>query len=109
MSIRGSVERLYSGREKISLNRNREDRLIRVTKHHLGIGFELWNAQQTWFWYVDNTNRSAAIGAASSESEAIAETHSSIEELSNSRARPGWECTLGKLARYLASVSDTNV
>ena len=91
------------------MNRTREDRLILVTKHHLGIGFELWNAQQTWFWYVDNTNRSAAIGAASSESEAIAEAHSSIEELSNSRAQPCWECALGKLSRYLALVCDTNV
>jgi hypothetical protein len=77
---------------------------MRVTKQHMGIGFEVWNTQQTWFWYVDNTNRSGTIGAASSESEAIAEAHSSIEEISNSSARPGWECTLGKLARCLASV-----
>jgi hypothetical protein len=90
------------------LNGNREDRLMRVTKHHLGIGFEVWNTQQTWFWYVDNTNRNGTIGAAASESDAIAEAHSSIEEISNSSASSVWECTLGKLARYLASVSDAN-
>jgi hypothetical protein len=81
---------------------------MRVTKHHLGIGFEVWNNQQAWFWYVDNTNRNGTIGAAASESDAIAEAHSSIEEISNSSASSVWECTLGKLARYLASVSDAN-
>jgi hypothetical protein len=79
---------------------------MRVTKHHLGIGFEVWNNQQSWFWYVDNTNRNGTIGAAASESDAIAEAHSSIEEISNSDVRPGWECSLGKLARYLSTVCD---
>lgn len=79
---------------------------MRTSKHHLGIGFVVWNNQQSWFWYVDNTNRNGMIGAAASESDAIAEAHSSIEEISNSSARPGWECSLGKLARYLASVYD---
>jgi hypothetical protein len=80
---------------------------MRVSKHHLGIGFEVWNAEQTWFWFVYNTNRSGMIGAAITESDAIREAHSSIEEISNSDARRGWECSLGKLARYLASVCDT--
>jgi hypothetical protein len=79
---------------------------MRVTKHHLGIGFEVWNNQQSWFWYVDNTSRNGTIGAAASESDAIAEAHSSIEEISDSSARTGWECSLGKLARYLASFCD---
>ena len=74
---------------------------MRVTKHHLGIGFEVWNTQQTWFWFVDNTNRNGTIGAAASESDAIAEAHSSIEEISNSSARPG----LGMLARKSRAVS----
>ena len=77
---------------------------MRVSKHHLGIGFEVWNAQQSWFWFVDNTNRNGMIGAAATESDAIAEAHSSIEEISE--MRHGWECTLGKLARYLACFSD---
>jgi hypothetical protein len=80
---------------------------MRVSKHHLGIGFVVWNAQQSWFWLVENTNRNGMIGAAATESDAIAEAHSSIEEISNSSERPGWECSLGNLARYLASFCDT--
>ena len=80
---------------------------MRISKNHLGIGFEVWNAQQSWFWLVDNTNRNGMIGAAASESDAIAEARSSIEEISSSTGRPGWECSLGKLARYLASVCGT--
>ncbi len=81
---------------------------MRISRNHLGIGFEVWNAQQSWFWFVENTNRNGMIGAAATESDAIAEAHSSIEEISNSNARSsGWECSLGKLARYLASVCNT--
>jgi hypothetical protein len=82
---------------------------MRISKNHLGIGFEVWNAQQSWFWLVDNTNRNGMIGAAASESDAIAEARSSIEEISDSSVRPGWECSLGKLARYLESVNDAPV
>lgn len=77
---------------------------MRTSRHHLGIGFEVWNVQQTWFWFVENTNRNGLIGAAATESDAIREAHESIEEISNSNT--GWECPLGKLARYLASVCD---
>ncbi len=80
---------------------------MRVSRHHLGVGFEVWTAQQSWFWFVENTNRNGMIGAAATESDAIRDAESSIEEISNSNARPGWECSLGKLARYLASVCDT--
>jgi hypothetical protein len=79
---------------------------MRISKHHLGIGFEVWNAQQSWFWFVANTNRNGVIGAAASESEAVREARASIEEIANSNLRPGWECSLGKLARYLATVCD---
>jgi len=80
---------------------------MRISRNHLGIGFEVWTAQQSWFWFVENTNRNGMIGAAATESDAIAEAHSSIEEISNTNARSsGWECSLGKLARYLASVRD---
>ena len=79
---------------------------MRVSRHHLGVGFEVWSAQQSWFWFVENTNRNGMIGAAATESDAIRDAESSIEEISNSSARPGWECQLGKLARYLASVCD---
>ncbi len=80
---------------------------MRISKRHLGVGFEVWNSQQSWFWFVENTNRNGMIGAAASESDAIRDAQSSIEELSNSNVRPGWEGALGKLARYLASVCDT--
>ena len=76
---------------------------MRISRNHLGIGFEVWNAQQSWFWLVDNTSRNGMIGAAATESDAIADAHSSIEEISNSN---GWECSLGKLARYLSTVCD---
>jgi len=79
---------------------------MRISKHHLGIGFEVWTVNQSWFWLVDNTNRNGMIGAASSESEAMSEARSSIEELANSNRRPGWEGSLGRLARYLSSVCD---
>ena len=61
---------------------------MRVSRHHLGIGFEVWNAQQSWFWFVENTNRNGTIGAAATESDAIADAHSSIEEISNSDCAP---------------------
>jgi hypothetical protein len=78
---------------------------MRISKHHLGIGFQLWNSQQSWFWFVENTNRNGMIGAASSASEAEREARATIEEIA-SPARPGWEYALGNLARYLAAVSD---
>lgn len=77
---------------------------MRISKHHLGVGYEVWNTQNTWFWFVANTNRNGVIGAAATESDAIAEARSSIEEISDSKLRPGWECSLGRLAKYLASV-----
>jgi hypothetical protein len=55
---------------------------------------------------VANTNRNGVIGAAATESDAMREARSSIEEISDSNVRPGWERSLGNLARYLASVCD---
>jgi hypothetical protein len=80
---------------------------MRVSRRHLGVGFEVWSAQQSWFWFVENTNRNGMIGAAATESDAIRDAQSSIEEISESNQRSGWECSLGKLARYLAAVGDT--
>jgi hypothetical protein len=78
---------------------------MRISKNHLGIGFEVWNSQESWFWFVESTNRNGMIGAAASESEAESEARSSIEEIA-SPARGGWEGALGNLARYLACVCD---
>jgi hypothetical protein len=66
-------------------------KFMRIRKRHLGVGFEVWNAQQSWFWCVANTNRNGMIGAAATESDAMRDAHSSIEELSNSNNRPEWE------------------
>lgn len=81
---------------------------MRISKNHLGVGYEVWNAQETWFWFVANTNRNGVIGAAATESDAMREARSSIEEISDSNVdvRPGWERSLGNLARYLASICD---
>jgi hypothetical protein len=87
---------------------------MRISKHHLGIGFEVWTAQQTWFWFVANRNRngmigggSNMIGAAATESEAEREARLSIEEISDSIALAGWEGSLKNLERYLSSVCVT--
>ena len=80
---------------------------MRISKHYLGIGFRVWNSNQSWFWFVENTDRTGMIGAAPSESEAEREARATIEEIA-SPAHPGWECALGNLARYLARTCDAN-
>lgn len=77
---------------------------MRSSKHHLGIGFEVWTAQQTWFWFVANLERNGIIGAAATESEAEREARRSIEEISDSIALAGWEMSFKNLERYLSTV-----
>jgi hypothetical protein len=79
---------------------------MRSSKHYLGIGFEVWSAQNSWFWFVANTNRNGMIGAAATERDAIRDARSSIEEISSSLASSGWEASLGNLARYLGGLCD---
>jgi hypothetical protein len=68
---------------------------MRISKNHLGIGFQVWNSQKSWFWFVENASRNGMIGAASSESAAEREARSSIEELASPN-RGGWPpCPLG--------------
>lgn len=104
----------------------------------LGIGFEVWDAQQTWFWYVIDPDRNGGtIGAAVTEAEAVRAACLSIEEMSAQRrsraaalcvsngsasmrpcpqsesmanwiALAGWECSLESLKRYLACFSNAN-
>ena len=105
MSILGCVERLYVAEvERLGILKGMK--FMRISKHHLGVGFEVWQAQESWFWFVANTNRNGMIGAAATESDAMRDARSSIEELSNSNNRPDWEISLGNLARYLACVCD---
>ena len=45
--------------------------------------FDVWTSQGTWFWYVSDQQRNGGtIGAATTETEAIREARSSIEEMS---------------------------
>ena len=53
---------------------------------HLGIGFELWSNQRVWFWSLVNPcGNGGAIGAATTETEAVCEARAVIEELLASR------------------------
>jgi hypothetical protein len=54
-----------------------------VRSHGSPITFEVWTGQGTWFWCVANPQRNCgAIGTAATETEAIREARSSIEEMS---------------------------
>ena len=86
-------------------------------RHYQGINFEVWDGQQTWFWLVIDPHRDGgAIGAASSEIEAVRDACLSIEAIMadslmmTTRCAPmtaaGWEVTLAKLERYLACFRD---
>jgi hypothetical protein len=56
------------------------------SRSHLGIGFELWSNQRVWFWSVVNPpGNGGAIGAATTEAEAVREACTVIEELSVQR------------------------
>ena len=56
-------------------------------RHHLGIGFEVWKAQESWYWLVARPGlNGGAIGAAATEASAMRDAHWSIEEMSASRA-----------------------
>ncbi len=103
----------------------------RIRGHsHLGTHFEVWTAQQTWFWcLVDPHRNGGAIGAAASEVEAVREATLSIEAISgeaisgqrqagvtpahvdgeNAPRLPlalcGWKGWLANLERYLACLN----
>ncbi len=107
------------------------DGRIRNSGSHLGIGFEVWTGQRTWFWFVASPRgNGGAIGAAASEADAVREARLSIEQMpaqcragaaslravagttsapalhqSHSIGLAGWECLLANLDRYLACVS----
>jgi hypothetical protein len=91
---------------------------------YMGIGIQVWNGQHSWFWLVaDSLRCGAAVGAAASETEAIREACSLIDESFPGRAaadraklpgfRPlvsplgaaGWERALASLERYLGDAS----
>jgi len=61
----------------------RNARCWRLARSHGSpIAFEVWTGQGAWFWYVAHPQRNCgAIGAAATETEAIREARSSIEEM----------------------------
>ena len=82
------------------------------TRHYLGIDFEVWDGQQTWFWFVIDPHRDGgAIGAASSETEAVRDACLSIDAMLPERCESfcavDWEISLAKLERYLAQYCDS--
>ncbi len=75
-------------------------------RHYQGVDFEVWDGQQTWFWFVIDPDRdSGAIGAAASEIEAVRDACCSIDEMMFARCEPigasGWEISLANLEAYL--------
>jgi hypothetical protein len=55
---------------------------MRISKRHFGVGFEVWESQHAWFWFVRNPHREGGtIGAAATESEAVRQARLSIEEI----------------------------
>ncbi len=110
------------------MNHNRI--VSRSRRDHLGTGFEVWAAQQTWFWFVIDPHRSGGmIGAAATEAESVREACLSIEKMSARHragaAAPGvtaksasmppfcqsnsitvacWEASLKNLEQYLTRV-----
>jgi hypothetical protein len=56
---------------------------MRNNRDHLGIRFEVWSGEWTWFWRAFNTGRNrGAVGAAATEAGAVCEAHTAIEEMS---------------------------
>lgn len=95
---------------------------------HLGIRFEIWTGQQSWFWRFSDPNRAGgSIGAAATETDAVREACLAIEEMHADRAaRPmgweakvpsmkalkefestviGWHLSLTRLENYLAQIN----
>ena len=78
------------------------------TRQYLGTGFEVWAAQQSWFWFLDKPHgNGAAIGAAATEADAVRDACLTIEaSMSRRRTSPlltnaAWEYSLANLERYL--------
>jgi hypothetical protein len=56
---------------------------MRNNRDHLGIRFEVWSGEWTWFWRAFNTRRNrGAVGAAATEADAVREACVAIEEMS---------------------------
>jgi hypothetical protein len=87
--------------------------LKRNQRQYLGILFEVWDSNQSWFWFViDPHCEGGSIGAAASETEAVRDACRSIDEMMMAYLPPsalGWEISLANLERYLACGCDYRV
>jgi hypothetical protein len=106
---------------------------MRIQRNYMGTAFEVWTAQQTWYWHLVKSSKDGAmIGAAATEAVAVREACLAIEEMSpreqtsaatdsavlktapmlqrsyqsNSIVALSWERSLANLARYLTGVRD---
>jgi len=82
-----------------------------LTRHYLGINFEVWETDQRWLWCVINPHRNGgAIGAATSENDAVRDACLSIDDILRACAdipiTVDWEISLSNLERYLADCCD---
>lgn len=100
-------------------------------RHHLGIDFEVWKAQESWYWLIARPGLDGgAIGAAATEASAMRDAYWSIEEmaashgaLTASHGEPSvfrrsaaitdktkcWEATLANLERYLSRLECSGI
>jgi hypothetical protein len=88
-NVLGLSDRLLARRHQFYPGEIHNAHCWRLARSHGSpITFEVWTRQGTWFWYVVNPQRTGGtIGAAATETEAIREAHSSIEEMSARPAR----------------------
>jgi len=77
-------------------------------RQYLGTGFEVWAAQQSWFWFLDKPHGDgAAIGAAATEADAVRDACLTIDASMSRRpispllTNAAWEYSLANLERYL--------
>jgi hypothetical protein len=80
-------------------------------RHYQGVDFEVWDGQQTWFWFVvDPRCDGGAIGVAVAENEAIRDACVAIDAMILPCIEPmsaeQWESSLASLERYLTRCCD---
>jgi hypothetical protein len=96
----------------------------------MGIGYEVWNGQDAWFWLVISPYRNAgSIGVAANQDQAARDACLSIEEMASWRyplahlactsgprfqpsdamtdAKTQWEAVLTRLQQYLSCMTSS--
>ena len=81
-------------------------------KCYSGMIFEVWEREQSWFWFIiDPAVDGGAIGVASSENEAVRDACASIDGMTARIEAPAmtagcWEISLANLELYLSCIRD---